>query len=167
MWQRSDVHGCTCGIRGCISHFLCKKCVKIAQKHFLVLFLEFAETPLFVQLHVFAVWALRLERNTQPQLKDRKNSLKKKFLGSMFPGIRDPHHILEPDPWMSWTEFHRKVPFLLSPTMNSCAREPPQFSKKRSENEGANENLSGGFAAIPGIAPRVTPRIVGFALIKS
>ena len=44
---------------------------------------------------------------------------------------------------------------------------PPQFSKKRSENEGANENLSGGFAAIPGIAPRVAPRIVGFVLIKS
>ena len=34
--------------------------------------------------------------------------------------------------------------------------------KKRSENAGANENLSGGFAAIPGIAPRVAPRIVGF-----
>ena len=44
---------------------------------------------------------------------------------------------------------------------------PPQFSKKRSENAGANENLSGGFAAIPGIAPRVAPRIVGFVLIKS
>ena len=41
--------------------------------------------------------------------------------------------------------------------------------KKRSENAGANEkfNLSGGFAAIPGIAPRVAPRIVGFVLIKS
>ena len=49
----------------------------------------------------------------------------------------------------------------------SCTRGPPQFSKKRSENEGANENLSGGFAAIPGIAPRVAPRIVGFVLIKS
>ena len=49
-----------------------------------------------------------------------------------------------------------------------CAgRGPPQFSKKRSENEGANENLSGGFAAIPGIAPRVAPRIVGFVLLKS
>ena len=32
---------------------------------------------------------------------------------------------------------------------------------------GANESLSGGFAAIPGIAPRVAPRIVGFVLIKS
>ena len=49
----------------------------------------------------------------------------------------------------------------------SGARGPPQFLKKRSENEGANENLSGGFAAIPGIAPRVAPRIVGFVLIKS
>ena len=49
----------------------------------------------------------------------------------------------------------------------SGARRPPQFLKKRSENAGANENLSGGFAAIPGIAPRVAPRIVGFVLIKS
>ena len=39
--------------------------------------------------------------------------------------------------------------------------------KKRSENAGANENLSGGFAAIPGITPRVAPRIVVFALHKS
>ena len=49
----------------------------------------------------------------------------------------------------------------------SGARGPPQFLKKRSENAGANENLSGGFAAIPRIAPRVAPRIVGFVLIKS
>ena len=43
-----------------------------------------------------------------------------------------------------------------------------QFLKKRSENAGANENLSGGFAAILGIAPRVAPRIVGFVFkIKS
>ena len=49
----------------------------------------------------------------------------------------------------------------------SGSRGPPQFLKKRSENAGANENLSGGFAAIPGIAPRVAPRIVGFVLIKS
>ena len=49
----------------------------------------------------------------------------------------------------------------------SGARGPPQFLKKRSENAGANENLSGGFAAIPGIAPRVAPRIVGFVLLKS
>ena len=41
------------------------------------------------------------------------------------------------------------------------------FLKKRSENAGANENLSGGFAAIPGPAPRVAPRIVGFVLLKS
>ena len=44
---------------------------------------------------------------------------------------------------------------------NSGARGPPQFLKKRSENAGANESLSGGFAAIPGIAPRVAPRILG------
>ena len=49
----------------------------------------------------------------------------------------------------------------------SGTRGPPHFLKKRSENAGANENLSGGFAAIPGIAPRVAPRIVGFVLIKS
>ena len=49
----------------------------------------------------------------------------------------------------------------------SGARGPPQFLKKRSENAGANENISGGFAAIAGIAPRVAPRIVGFVLIKS
>ena len=36
--------------------------------------------------------------------------------------------------------------------------------KKRSKHAGANENLSGGFAAIPGIAPRVAPRIVGFVI---
>ena len=47
------------------------------------------------------------------------------------------------------------------------SRGPPQFLKKRSENAAASENLSGGFAAIPGIAPRVAPRIVGFVLIKS
>ena len=51
--------------------------------------------------------------------------------------------------------------------LQSGARGPPQFLKKRSENAGASENLSGGFAAIPGIAPRVAPRIVGFVLIKS
>ena len=55
----------------------------------------------------------------------------------------------------------------LSSCKNSGARGPPQFLKKRSENAGANENLSGGFAAILGIAPRVAPRIVGFVLIKS
>ena len=49
----------------------------------------------------------------------------------------------------------------------SGAQGPPQFLKKRSENAGTNENLSGGFAAIPGIAPRVAPRIVGFVLLKS
>ena len=48
-----------------------KKCTKNnAQKvrfsalfaHFLALFLESAETPLFVQINVFAVWPLRLDR---------------------------------------------------------------------------------------------------------
>ena len=52
-------------------------------------------------------------------------------------------------------------------TLGSGVQGPPQFLKKRSENAGANETLSGGFAAIPGIAPRVAPRIVGFVLLKS
>ena len=41
------------------AHFLCKKCAFL---YFLALFLESAETPLFVQINVFAVWALRLDR---------------------------------------------------------------------------------------------------------
>ena len=48
--------------------------------------------------------------------------------------------------------------------LNSGARGPPQFLKKRSENARANENLSGGFAAIPGIDPGVAPRIGGFRI---
>ena len=51
--------------------------------------------------------------------------------------------------------------------LSSGARGPPQFLKKRSENAGANENLSCAFPKIPGIAPRVAPRIVAFALLKS
>ena len=47
-------------------HSLCKECVKVRKKcgfaHFLVLFLESAETPPFVQINVFAVHALRLDR---------------------------------------------------------------------------------------------------------
>ena len=49
----------------------------------------------------------------------------------------------------------------------SGARGPPQFSKKRSENAGANENLSCGFPSIPGIDPGVPPRILVFVLLKS
>ena len=49
----------------------------------------------------------------------------------------------------------------------SGARGPPQFSKKRSENEGANENLSCGFSSILGIAPGVAPRIAVCVLLKS
>ena len=33
-----------------------------ALRHFLALFLESAETPLFVQINVFPVWPLRLDR---------------------------------------------------------------------------------------------------------
>ena len=65
--------------------------------------------------------------------------------------------------WICWATIAPKI----FAVQNSGARGPPQFLKKRSENAGANENLSGGFAAIPGIAPRVAPRIVGFVLIKS
>ena len=51
-------------------HFLCIFCTLFVQKvrfsalfvHFLALFLESAETPLFVQINVFAVWPLRLDR---------------------------------------------------------------------------------------------------------
>ena len=42
-----------------------------------------------------------------------------------------------------------------------------QFSKKRSKNGGANENISCWFPSIPGIAPGVAPRIAAFALPKS
>ena len=55
---------------------------------------------------------------------------------------------------------------LLEKRNHSCARGPPQFLKKRSENAGSNVNISCGSAAIPGIAPRVAPRIVGFVLIS-
>ena len=41
------------------TYFLRKKCGK---PHFLALLLGSAETPLFVQINVFAVWALRLDR---------------------------------------------------------------------------------------------------------
>ena len=45
---------------------LYKKCAKSAVlrtfRHFSALFLESAETPLFVQINVFAVWPLRLDR---------------------------------------------------------------------------------------------------------
>ena len=45
-----------------------------------------------------------------------------------------------------------------------CAGTTPNFEKKRSENAWVNENLPCGFPSIPGIAPRVAPRIVVFAL---
>ena len=44
---------------GLFVHFLRKKC---GSPHFSALFLESAETPLFVQINVFAVWPLRLDR---------------------------------------------------------------------------------------------------------
>ena len=43
-----------------LAHFSRKMC---GLPHFLALFLESAETPLFLQINVFAVWALRLGRN--------------------------------------------------------------------------------------------------------
>ena len=39
--------------------------------------------------------------------------------------------------------------------------------EKRSENTGANGNLSCGYPSIPRIAPGVAPRIVVFVLLKS
>ena len=60
---------------------------------------------------------------------------------------------------------HRTAFYLVSRVLILCAGTNPNSRKKSSENEGANENLSGGFAASPGIAPRVAPRIVGFVLI--
>ena len=44
---------------------------------------------------------------------------------------------------------------------------PLRSLKKRSENAGANENLSCEFPSIPGIAPEVAPRVVVFALLHS
>ena len=49
------------------AHFLYTFCAKSAVlrtfRHFSALFLESAETPLFVQINVFAVWPLRLDRS--------------------------------------------------------------------------------------------------------
>ena len=42
--------------------FYAKSAVFRIFSHFLALFLESAETPLSVQIHLFAVWALRLDR---------------------------------------------------------------------------------------------------------
>ena len=48
------------------AHFLYTFCAKSSVfrtfRHFPALFLESAETPLFVQINVFAVWPLRLDR---------------------------------------------------------------------------------------------------------
>ena len=41
----------------------------------------------------------------------------------------------------------------------------PNPRKKRSENDGANENLSCGFPSTLGIAPEVAPRIAVFVLL--
>ena len=73
---------------------------------------------------------------------------------------------------MPWTELPNKSSehigkSCLRKKMFSCARGPPQFSKKRSENGGANENLSFGFPLIPGIALGVAPRIMVLLLLKS
>ena len=61
--------------------------------------------------------------------------------------------------------------FSMSSLSHRCyvglARGPPQFLRKRSENAGANENLSCGLPSIPGVAPGVAPRIVVFILLKS
>ena len=53
------------------AHFLYTFCAKSAVlrtfRHFSALFLESAETPLFVQINVFAVWPLRLDRKYTSQ----------------------------------------------------------------------------------------------------
>ena len=58
------------------AHFLCIFCAKSAVlrtfRHFLALFLESAETPLFVQINVFAVWPLRLDRKYTRLLQERR-----------------------------------------------------------------------------------------------
>ena len=60
-----------------------KKCAKSAVlrtfRHFSALFLESAETPLFVQINVFAVWPLRLDRKyTIPMELDSKEETRRK-----------------------------------------------------------------------------------------
>ena len=52
-------------------------------------------------------------------------------------------------------------------TINLAPGDHPNSRIKRSENVGANENLSCGFPSIPGIAPGVAPRITGFVFLKS
>ena len=60
--------------------FCAKSAVKICAKsavlrtfrHFSALFLESAETPLFVQINVFAVWPLRLDRRNNQGLSREK-----------------------------------------------------------------------------------------------
>ena len=56
---------------------------------------------------------------------------------------------------------------LRAPRPTEPQNPPPQFLKKRSENAGANENISCGFPSLPGIAPGVAPRIMVFVLLKS
>ena len=51
-----------CGEPHFLHTFYAKSAVFRTFPHFLALFLESAETPLFVQINVFAVWALRLDR---------------------------------------------------------------------------------------------------------
>ena len=73
-----------------------------------------------------------------------------------------------------WGQHSEKQPIFLlhlggiSSTIQQiwCAGTTPILETTLRECRG-NENLSGGVAAIPGIAPRVAPRIVGFVLIKS
>ena len=86
------------------------------------------------------------------------------LFSSVIPPKKSPSGVFPRD--LGVTKFFQITKFLLL-LLYSGARGPPQFLKKRFENAGANENLSGGFAAIPGIAPRVAQRIVGFVLIKS
>ena len=51
-----------CGEPHFLRTFYVKSAVFRTFLHFLALILESAETPLFVQINAFAVWALRLDR---------------------------------------------------------------------------------------------------------
>ena len=58
------------------------------------------------------------------------------------------------------------ITLALSSWKKSGVRGTPQFSKKRPENAGANENLWCGLPSIPGTAPGVAPRILVFCIAQ-
>ena len=56
--------------------------------HFLALFLESAETPLFVEINVFAVWALRLDRKYTTPTPSRQSLFETSDCQTMVPFVR-------------------------------------------------------------------------------